>query len=83
MFKLELIIKDVNYDEIADKVIPIVIEKYSKNGEKTNKIVKILAGMKGLPTKLAKAALAVLPQNTKDEIAVHFILLNKRSYGTQ
>lgn len=73
MFRVEFIIKDVNYDEIADKVIPIVIKKYSDKGDKSSKVARILAGMKGLPAKLAKAALAVLPQQTKDEMTVHFI----------
>lgn len=73
MIKLEIKIRDVDYSDIADKVIPIVLQKLNEKDDKSNKLVKILAGMKGLPNKIVKAALAVLPQQTKDELAVHFL----------
>jgi len=73
MIKVEIKIRDVDYGDIADKVIPMVLQKLNDKDEKTSKLVKILAGMKGLPNKIVKAALSVLPQQTKDELAVHFL----------
>ncbi len=73
MIKLEVMIKDVDYGDIADKVIPVVLQKLSEKGDKTSKLAKVLGGMKGLPNKIIKAALAVLPQQTKDELAVYFL----------
>lgn len=73
MIKLEILIRDVDYGDIADKVIPVVLQKLSEKEDKTNKLVKVLSGMKGLPNKIVKAALAVLPQQTKDELAVYFL----------
>ncbi len=73
MIKLEIMIKDVDYGDIADKVIPVVLQKLSEKGDKTSKLAKVLAGMKGMPNKIVKAALSVLPQQTKDELAVYFL----------
>jgi hypothetical protein len=73
MIKLEVMIKEVDYGEIADRVVPIVLQKLSEKGDKGGKLIKILSGMKGLPNKIIKAALSVLPKKTKDELAVHFL----------
>lgn len=73
MIKLEVLIKDVDYGDIADKVIPIVLQKLSEKEDKTSKLAKVLSGMKGMPNKIVKAALSVLPQQTKDELAVYFL----------
>jgi len=72
MIKVEIKIRDIDYGDIADKVIPIVLQKLNEKDE-PSKLVKILAGMKGMPNKIVKAALSVLPQQTKDELAVHFL----------
>ncbi|MDF2543198.1 MAG: hypothetical protein K0S47_2916 [Herbinix sp.] len=73
MIKIEIKIKDIDYSEIADRVIPIAIQKMSEKNDKSSKLAKILSGMKGMPSKIVRAALGVLPQQTKDELAVHFL----------
>jgi hypothetical protein len=73
MIRIEILIKDVDYSSIADKVMPFVMQKLSEKGDKTSKLAKLISGMKDLPGKIVKAALSVLPQQTKEELAVYFL----------
>lgn len=71
---LEFIVKisEVDYREIADRVMPIVIKKMSDK-EDSGKLVNILAKYQNLPNKAVNKALAVLPQKIKDEIVINLI----------
>jgi len=72
MVKLEVIIKDADYGEIIYKILPQILANM-KDKEDAGKIVQILGGMSNVPGTLAKAALAVLPQEVKDELLVKIL----------
>lgn len=72
MLTLSIKIKNVEYSSISNKVIPLFLEKQSHKVE-SGKMIKILSKFKNLSASAATAALMVLPQNVKDEIAVWII----------
>ena len=61
-------ISDIDYGGLAAKGLPAILEdKIDPDG----KLGKILSILKKLPRKAVSATLKILPQNTKDDIAVH------------
>jgi hypothetical protein len=73
MIRIEIRIKDIDYGSISDRVLPVVIKKLNEKGDRSSKLAKLLLGMKDLPGKIVKAALSVLPQQTKEELTVYFL----------
>lgn len=69
MIKFEITLKDIDYGDLSYHYLPKVLNQMSKK-EKVSKLVRILGGMHNIMGTLAKAALAVLPQETKDEMVV-------------
>lgn len=68
MIEVKIKISEVDYSAAVDVLMPILQDKLSKSA---NPIVSLVMGKtKGLPANAAKAALDVLPQETKDELAV-------------
>jgi len=68
MIEIKIKIKEVDYGAAADALLPILLDKLSTS---SSPIVKILLGkLKGMSGPAAKAALDMLPQETKDELAV-------------
>lgn len=72
MVKVEIVIKDADYGEIIYRILPQVLANM-KDQEDAGKIIQILGGMSNIPGTLAKAALAVLPQDVKDELLVKVV----------
>ena len=72
MVKFEVVIKDADYGEIIYKILPQLLAGM-KDKEDAGKIIQILGSMANVPGTLAKAALAVLPQEVKDELLVKII----------
>jgi hypothetical protein len=72
MIKIEISLDQINYGEIADTVIPFVIDKISSR-EDAGKFIQLLDGLDELPGSLAKTALDVLPEKLKEEMTVYFI----------
>jgi len=67
MIEVKIKISDVDYSAAVDVLMPVLRDKLSVTG---NPIFSLVLGKaKGLPANAAKAALDVLPQETKDELA--------------
>lgn len=67
MIEVKIKISEVDYSAAVDVLMPVLLDKLSSS---TNPIVSLVLGKaKGLPANAAKAALDVLPQETKDELA--------------
>ncbi len=67
MIEVKIKISDVDYSAAVDVLMPVLLDKLSGT---SNPIVSLVLGKaKGLPANAAKAALDVLPQETKDELA--------------
>ncbi|MDE6589398.1 MAG: hypothetical protein K2K53_03425 [Oscillospiraceae bacterium] len=67
MIEVKIKISEVDYGAAIDVLMPVLLDKLSSS---SSPIVKILLGkLKGLSGPAAKAALDMLPQETKDELA--------------
>lgn len=68
MIEVKIKLSEVDYSAAVDVLMPVLLDKLSTS---TSPIVSLVLGKaKGLPASAAKAALDVLPQVTKDELAV-------------
>lgn len=72
MIEIKIEIDDFNYESAAEEFLPIITENIA-NHEEAGFVIKMLGKNSSLSAKAAKAALSILPQNTKDEIAVAII----------
>ncbi len=72
MIHIEISLDRVNYGEVAEALIPIVIDKLSEK-EDSGRLTQILNGLDKLPGSIAKSALNSLPESVKEEIAVYFL----------
>lgn len=67
MIEVTLKIREVDYAAAVDVLTPLLLDKLSAS---SNPIASFLRGKaRGLPATAAKAALDVLPKNTRDELA--------------
>lgn len=72
MIRVDISLDQIDYGEIADTFIPVIIDKLSAR-EDAGKLIQILNGLDKLPGTLAKTVLNSLPENAKEEIAVYFL----------
>lgn len=72
MIKIEISLDKINYGEIADTFIPVLIDKLSSK-EESGRFIQILNGLDGIPGSLARTALNTLPEHVKEEMAVYFM----------
>lgn len=68
MIDIKILVSEVDYESILDSLSPILLDYLSRNSENAF-FSSILLKTKGISSVAAKAALKVLPQNTKDELA--------------
>lgn len=68
MIEVKIKISEVDYGSAADVLLPVLLEKLSCSADPLT--AGLLAKLKGLSGSAAKAALNILPQDVKDELAV-------------
>lgn len=69
MITIKIDVDHIDYSELAEKVFPVVAEKLEKQSNSAF-LSAVIKKTKGLSGATLKAALSVLPQSTKDELAV-------------
>ena len=69
MITIKIEVEHIDYSDVAERVFPILAEKLENRPDSTF-LSAIIKKTKGLSGATLKAALSVLPQNTKDELAV-------------
>ena len=72
MIKISFYLTDIEYGEIAEKFLPMVIERLSDR-EDSGRLIQILSGIGELPGAMAKTALHALPDAVKEELTVYFL----------
>ncbi len=72
MIEINIKIKDVDYGAAVEAFLPMVIENIAEK-EEVGLFAKLLGKNSSLSASVAKAALSVMPQNKKDEIAIAII----------
>lgn len=78
MVEVKIQISDIDYGDIAEKAIPIVIEKMLEKRQ-GGKLEKVLSKLKLLPAAFVKSSLRLLDQDTQDELAAFFLNENKET----
>jgi hypothetical protein len=74
MIKLEVDVRDIDYDGLIDRFLPMVLEKLRQS---ENTASKLVAG--GLPASVAKAILKNLPRATKEQLAAELLNSNREA----
>ena len=69
MIEMKIKISDTDYGTAIETFLPEIIEKLSEK-EEAGFIAKMIGKNNALPAAVIKAALSVMPQSVKDEIAV-------------
>ncbi len=72
MIRIEISLENIKYGEIADTLLPIIIDKMSAR-EDSGRLIQILNGLDKLPGAIAKSALNSLPEGVKEDVAVYFM----------
>jgi len=72
VIKVDISLDRIDYGEIADTFIPVIIDKLSAK-ENAGRLIQILKGLDDLPGALAKTVLNSLPENAKEELVVYFL----------
>lgn len=78
MVEIKIKISDIDYGDIAEKAIPIVIDKMLEK-RKGGKLEKALSKLKTLPAAFVKSSLRLLDQDTQDELAAFFLNENRET----
>lgn len=76
MIKISLLVSDVQYDSIIDTALSVVLEQLTKTSP-DNVLLSMLRKLNGLPNSMVKAALKVIPQESRDELAVYLLTAYK------
>ena len=72
MIEIKIKMSNFDYESAIEEYLPIITQKVA-GSEDAGFLAKIVDKNSSLSAKVAKAALSVLPQNKKDEIAVAII----------
>ena len=68
MIELKILIDEIDYDSVADFLVPLLVEKLKKE-DRTGLFGSVLSGNSGLLEKL--------PQEKKDELVVQLLTKNR------
>ena len=68
MIEVKIKVSDIDYGAAADVLLPVLLDKLSASANPFT--AGLLTKLKGLSGSAAKAALSILPQDVKDELAV-------------
>lgn len=72
--KITLELNEIDYGALVEQFLPLVRDKLA---EKDGTVAAILSKVAGMPPAIAAKMVDVLPQETKDEIAVMLVNKNK------
>lgn len=72
MIKLEIDIKDIDFNGLIDQFLPVMLEKLRQSDNTASKLIA-----NGMPAPVAKMILKNLPQATKEQITAELLSSNK------
>ena len=73
MLKLEIVLKEIDYNQVIAQLLPKLLSNLSAQGDKSEKLAQILIGMGDTPVKMLSAAFELLNQSEKDELLVQLL----------
>ncbi len=69
MLEIRIKIDEIDYSKVVAKLLPMALESAGKN-EDSSAILQLMARRGAFTTGAAKAAIALLPQSTREHLAV-------------
>lgn len=72
MIKLEIEVRDIDYDSLIEQYLPVMTERLRETG---NPVAMLLSN--GMPASMAKMILKKLPPATKDQLTADLVNTNK------
>ena len=76
MLELRILVDNIDYDSIAEYLIPAVAEKLRRE-EKGGILGNVLAGNPDMAASMARTVLDKMPQEKKDELLVQLLNRNR------
>jgi hypothetical protein len=70
MVKLEVSLRDIDYNSVPEQLVMKLLDNLSQKPDKSGKLAQILLSLGDAPGKMVSAALSVLPQEVKDQLLV-------------
>lgn len=75
MVKLEVSLKEIDYNSVPELLVMKLIGNLAQKPDKSGKLAQILLALGDAPGKMVSAALSVLPQETKDQLLVEMFMI--------
>lgn len=72
MIKVELELKDIDFDRLIDQFLPVMIEKLRQSDNPASRLIS-----KGMPAPMAKMIIKKLPLAKKEQLAADLINSNR------
>ena len=76
MIELKILIDEIDYDSVADFLVPLLVEKLKKE-DRTGLFGSVLSGISAMASNMARGLLEKLPQEKKDELVVQLLTKNR------
>lgn len=76
MIELKILIDEIDYDSVADFLVPLLVEKLKKE-DRTGLFGSVLSGNSTMASNMARGLLEKLPQEKKDELVVQLLTKNR------
>ena len=76
MIELKILIDEIDYDSVADFLVPLLVEKLKKE-DRTGHFGSVLSGTPAMASNRARGLLEKLPQEKKDELVVQLLTKNR------
>ena len=75
MIELKILIDEIDYDSVADFLVPLLVEKLKKE-DRTGLFGSVLSGNSDMASNMARGLLEKLPEK-KDELVVQLLTKNR------
>lgn len=76
MIELKILIDEIDYDSVADFLVPLLVEKLKKE-DRTGLFGGLLSANTGMASNMARGLLEKMPQEKKDELVVQLLTKNR------
>ena len=76
MIELKILIDEIDYDSVADFLVPLLVEKLKKE-DRTGLFGSVLSSNSAMASNMARGLLEKLPQEKKDELVVQLLTKNR------
>lgn len=73
MIKLDVVLDEIDYNEVIDFIVPMLLSNLSKKDNKLGRLFAIVSDVDEITSDMLKAALNTPPQQKKNELIVSIL----------